>query len=56
MDEATSAIDSEATKKILQELLKSDVTLILIAHNFDQNLRAMFDREIHLKGVKSNDN
>ncbi|WP_173008494.1 ATP-binding cassette domain-containing protein, partial [Lactobacillus helveticus] len=50
MDEATSAIDREATEKILQELLKSDVTLILIAHNFDQNLRKMFDREIHLKG------
>ena len=50
MDEATSAIDSEVTRKILQELLKSDVTLILIAHNFDQSLRKMFDREIHLKG------
>lgn len=50
MDEATSAIDSKATKKILQELLKSDVTLVLIAHNFDQSLRKMFDREIHLKG------
>lgn len=37
-------------KKILQELLKSDVTLILIAHNFDQSLRKMFDREVHLKG------
>ena len=49
MDEATSAIDSKATKKILDELLKSDITLILIAHNFDPSLRAMFDREIHLR-------
>lgn len=50
MDEATSAIDSTATKKILQKLLESDATLILIAHNFDQQLRSMFDREIHLVG------
>ncbi|MCT3602519.1 ABC transporter ATP-binding protein [Lactobacillus acidophilus] len=50
MDEATSAIDSIATKKILQKLLESDATLILIAHNFDQQLRSMFDREIHLVG------
>lgn len=35
--------------KILDELLKSDITLILIAHNFDPSLRAMFDREIHLR-------
>lgn len=56
MDEATSAIDSQATKKILDELLKSNMTLILIAHNFNSSLRAMFDREIHLKkGEKDND-
>lgn len=51
MDEATSAIDSKATEKILSELLKSDATLILIAHNFDQKLHKMFDREIQLGGV-----
>lgn len=55
MDEATSAIDSAATEKIIQELLKSDATLILIAHNFSQRLRQMFDREIHLEGSKSHD-
>lgn len=55
MDEATSSIDSEATGKIIQELLKSDATLILIAHNFSQKLRQMFDREIHLEGRKNHD-
>lgn len=50
MDEATSAIDSEATKKILINLLKTNITLILIAHNFDHQLSSMFDREIHLAG------
>lgn len=50
MDEATSAIDSEATKKILINLLKKNITLILIAHNFDHQLRSLFDREIHLTG------
>ena len=55
MDEATSAIDSMATKKILEKLLKSDATLILIAHNFDQELRNMFDREIHLVGGNHED-
>lgn len=50
MDEATSAIDSDTTRKILTKLLKTNITLILIAHNFDQQLRGMFDREIHLTG------
>ncbi|MBP2057565.1 ABC-type bacteriocin/lantibiotic exporter with double-glycine peptidase domain [Lactobacillus colini] len=50
MDEATSAIDSVATEKILQNILNSDATVIMIAHNFNNKMRSMFDREIHLKG------
>lgn len=50
MDEATSAIDSQATEKILSNVLNSNATVIMIAHNFNDKMRAMFDREIHLQG------
>ena len=50
MDEATSAIDSQATEKILSNILNSNATVIMIAHNFNDQMRAMFDREIHLQG------
>lgn len=56
MDEATSAIYRPTTERILKELLKSDVTLILIAHNFDESLHKLFDREIHLEKRQTNDN
>ena len=49
VDEGTSAIDGTATMQILQKLLKSDQTIIMIAHNFSQGMIKMFDREIHLK-------
>ena len=49
IDEGTSAIDSKATKKILEKLLKSDQTIIMIAHNFSKELTEMFDKEIHLE-------
>ena len=49
IDEGTSAIDSKATKKILEKLLKSDQTIIMIAHNFSKELIEMFDKEIHLE-------
>ena len=49
VDEGTSAIDRTATTQILQKLLKSDQTIIMVAHNFSQQMIKMFDREIHLK-------
>lgn len=49
IDEGTSAIDSKATRKILEKLLKSDQTIIMIAHNFSKELIEMFDKEIHLE-------
>ncbi|WP_223896368.1 ATP-binding cassette domain-containing protein [Lactobacillus huangpiensis] len=48
IDEGTSAIDQEGTRVILQELLKMPSTVIFIAHNFDEKLQSLFDREIHL--------
>ena len=48
IDEGTSAIDQEGTRAILQELLKMPSTVIFIAHNFDEKLHSLFDREIHL--------
>lgn len=49
IDEGTSAIDSKATRKILEKILKSDQTIIMIAHNFSKELTEMFDKEIHLE-------
>ncbi|WP_297818156.1 ABC transporter ATP-binding protein [uncultured Lactobacillus sp.] len=49
IDEATSAVDSATTEAIIKELLKSKQTIIMIAHNFSQDMIDMFDREIHLK-------
>ncbi|OYS21912.1 glutathione/cysteine ABC transporter ATP-binding protein [Lactobacillus taiwanensis] len=53
MDEVTSAIDQKATEKIIDELLKTDQTVLMIAHNFTPELKAKFDHEIKLekKGV-----
>ena len=48
IDEGTSAIDQEGTRAILQELLKMPSTVIFIAHNFDEKLQSLFNREIHL--------
>ncbi|GMM18185.1 hypothetical protein LAYK3_13010 [Lactobacillus amylovorus subsp. amylovorus] len=48
MDEVTSAIDQNATMDILQRLVKSKATIVFIAHNFNEGMRKMFDREIHL--------
>ena len=49
IDEGTSAIDKVGTRAILQELLKMPSTVIFIAHNFDEKLQSLFDREIHLR-------
>jgi ABC-type bacteriocin/lantibiotic exporter with double-glycine peptidase domain len=47
IDEGTSAIDQNATMDILQRLVKSKATIVFIAHNFNEGMRKMFDREIH---------
>ena len=49
IDEGTSAIDSKATKKILENLLNQETTIVMIAHNFNNELENLFDRKISLK-------
>lgn len=51
MDESTSAIDRDGTEKIIDKLLESNQTILMIAHNFNSYLQGMFDREIHLNKV-----
>lgn len=48
IDEGTSAIDQTATLEILQQLLQKPNTVVFIAHNFNERMNSMFDREIHL--------
>ena len=48
IDEGTSAIDQKATMNILKNLVKGKETIIFIAHNFNQEMCELFDREIHL--------
>ena len=48
IDEGTSAIDQKATMQILREITSSSATVIFIAHNFNDQMKEMFDREIHL--------
>ena len=49
MDEVTSAIDRQATEKIIDNLLQTDQTILMIAHNYSDQLKAKFDQEIKLK-------
>ncbi|CCI81516.1 ATP-binding cassette domain-containing protein [Lactobacillus hominis] len=49
LDEATSAIDQGATTRILQEIVKTKQTVLMIAHNLNSNQKQLFDREIHLE-------
>ncbi|RVU71422.1 MULTISPECIES: ABC transporter ATP-binding protein [Lactobacillus] len=48
IDEGTSAVDQRATMKILKQLMKSPYTIIFIAHNFNEDMNNLFDKEIHL--------
>ena len=48
VDEGTSAIDHAAGRKILDKLLQSKQTVVLIAHNLTKEERDLFDREIKL--------
>lgn len=52
MDEVTSAIDQQATEKILDNLLQTNQTVLMIAHNFTSEMRAKFDQEIKLAAKK----
>ena len=55
IDEGTSAIDQQATMQILHEVKSTHATVIFIAHSFNEQMKQLFDREIHLvKNVKSN--
>lgn len=56
MDEATSAIDEKATKKIVENLLNQKQTILMIAHNFSPELREKFDYEIKLTSQKEAQN
>lgn len=49
LDEATSAIDQQATTKIFQNLMQSRATILAVAHNLTVEQRALFDREVHLE-------
>jgi ABC-type bacteriocin/lantibiotic exporter with double-glycine peptidase domain len=48
IDEGTSAIDQNATIDILKRLVQSKATIVFIAHNFNEGMHKLFDREIHL--------
>ena len=48
IDEGTSAIDQKATMSILKNLVRSKATVVFIAHNFNEEMHRLFDREIHL--------
>lgn len=50
LDEATSAIDQKAATKILRNLTQGEETLLMIAHNLNEEQKALFDHEIHLEG------
>lgn len=52
IDEGTSAIDSQSTKDILQNLLDYNQTVVMIAHNFSKELINMFDYHINLSTDK----
>ena len=53
IDEGTSAIDQQATMQILHEVKSTPATVIFIAHSFNEQMKQLFDREIHLvKKVK----
>lgn len=47
-DESTSAIDENATNKIISNLLNSNQTIIVIAHNLNKDTKKLFDRVINI--------
>ncbi|ALJ22564.1 hypothetical protein AO203_00120 [Lactobacillus gallinarum] len=49
IDEGTSAIDKDNSSKIISQILKTDKTIVFIAHNLDKSTKAKFDRVISWK-------
>lgn len=47
-DEATSAIDSKSSYRILKNLVSSNKTVIVIAHNLTPDMEKLFSRKISL--------
>ena len=47
-DEATSAIDSRSSYRILKNLVSSNKTVIVIAHNLTPDMEKLFSRKISL--------
>lgn len=48
IDEGTSAIDQKATLEIIKNLVRTQKTIIFIAHSLTPEMRELFDREINL--------
>lgn len=49
IDEGTSAIDRNGSSKIISQILKTNNTIVFIAHNLDIDTKDMFDRVISWK-------
>lgn len=56
MDEVTSAIDQSTAEKIISNLLESDQTILMIAHNLSPVIKAKFDKEIKLTNANKEAN
>ena len=48
IDEGTSAIDRKTTLDILKNLVRSESTVVFIAHNFNEEMCKLFDKKIKL--------
>lgn len=46
IDEGTSAIDQAGSSRIISQILKTNKTILFIAHNLDETTKAMFDHVI----------
>ena len=51
MDEPTSALDSNNEKKIIQNILDQEKTIILISHNIDNLKKCHFIYELKDKKI-----
>lgn len=47
IDEGTSAIDEQATIKILRKIMATDASVVFIAHNLNPEMKQLFDYELH---------
>ena len=55
LDEVTSAIDQTTSEKIIDELLHSDQTIVMVAHNLSDEVKRKFDKEIKLESKQKED-